>query len=76
MGIRYIQSSVKHAVTVNLQFHHTTYKMNFFGNVLLETAAFIPMAEEHALSSVLDMEAACFSRTLGYIQNYAVSHCR
>jgi len=50
--------------------------MNFFGNVLEETAALISRVEEHALSSVLDKEAACFSRTLGYVQNYTLSHCR
>jgi hypothetical protein len=50
--------------------------MSFFGNVLEETAAFISRAEEHALSCVLDKEAACFSRTLEYVQNYTVSHCR
>jgi hypothetical protein len=64
------------AVTVNLQFHRTTRKTNFFGNVLEDTAAFISRAEEHALSSVLDKEAACCCRTLGYLQNYTVSHSR
>jgi hypothetical protein len=49
--------------------------MNLFGNVWEETAAFISRAGEDALSSALD-EAASFSRTLSYVQNYTVSHCR
>jgi len=50
--------------------------MNFIGNVLEETVAFISRAEEHVLSCVMDKEAACFSRRLGYVQNYTVSICR
>ena len=69
------QFSKTAAVTANLQFLYTC-KMNFFVNVLEETAAFISRAEKHALSSVLDKEAACLSRTLGYVQNYTLSHCR
>jgi hypothetical protein len=74
MGTKFSKTA---PVTANLQFHHTTYKiMNFFVNVLEETAAFISRAEEHALSPVLDKEAACFSRTLVYVQNDTVSDCR
>jgi hypothetical protein len=64
------------AVTANLELHHTTYKMNFFWNVLEETAAFISWAEEHALSSVLEKGAAGFSRTLVNVPNYTVSQPR
>jgi hypothetical protein len=59
-------------VALNLQFQHTTYKLNLFGNVWEETAAFISRVGENALSSVLD-EAACFFRTLSYVQNYSVT---